>query len=626
MSWQLAAFAILAFGLASGFAWYERGRPDARIVALVGTLAAFAALGRIAFAAVPNVKPTTDIVLVAGYALGGAPGFVVGALAGLTSNFFFGQGPWTPWQMAAWGAIGLLGAALASITGRRLRRVSLAAVCGAAGFAFTVAQDVGDWVTYSDHSVAQLGVYVGKGIGFDTVHALGCVVFALALGPALIRSISRFALRLQVTWRTPGSETVVAIALLVALTGGSGLLEAPAAQAASSPTSYLLGAQNQDGGLGGAPGEGSSPLYSGWAALGLAAAGHDPARVSRGGASLIDYIRAGVGPRLDAGSLERTILVVGAAGLSPAAFGGEDLIAALERAVQRDGSVSDQVNLTSFAVLAFRAAGVSPPPAMVPWLARQRDRDGGFNFATAGETSDVDDSGAALEALAGSELADAVRARGSAIAFIRAQQNQDGGFPSQPGGTSNAQSTAWAVQGMVAAGVNPDSLHHFGASPLQYLSSLVGADGHVRYEAGSDQTPVWVTAEALMALARRPLPFAPVVAAGSPAPRPGAGAGARGVAGAQPSHGSRHRHTAAGGRATQARLPIGAPNRDAATWRTAAAVRQPSGGGPGWLIDVAFAVVLVLATELWRRRRGRRGQRDQANAPGVASGSTTPEA
>src|SRR5438309_4926347 len=112
MSWQLGSFALLGLALAAGFAWYERTRPDARVVALVATLAAFAALGRIAFAALPNVKPTTDIVLISGYALGAGPGFVVGALAGLTSNFFFGQGPWTPWQMAAWATAGLIGAGL----------------------------------------------------------------------------------------------------------------------------------------------------------------------------------------------------------------------------------------------------------------------------------------------------------------------------------------------------------------------------------------------------------------------------------------------------------------------------------------------------------------------------------
>src|SRR5437016_10820099 len=134
MTWQLGSFTILALSLAAGFAWYERARPDARIIALVGTLAAFAALGRIAFAAIPNVKPTTDIVLISGYALGGAPGFVVGALAGLTSNFFFGQGPWTPWQMAAWGATGVLGAGLGRATGRSLGRWSLALACAAIGF------------------------------------------------------------------------------------------------------------------------------------------------------------------------------------------------------------------------------------------------------------------------------------------------------------------------------------------------------------------------------------------------------------------------------------------------------------------------------------------------------------
>src|SRR5437763_7915671 len=167
MSWQLAAFGLLFLALAGGLAWYERARPDARVVALVATLAALAALGRIAFAALPNVKPTTDIVLISGYALGGGPGFVVGALTGLISNFFFGQGPWTPWQMAAWGATGLFGAGLASITSHRIRRWPLALVCAAVGFAFTAVQDVGDWVTYSDHSLAQLGVYVGKGAGFD---------------------------------------------------------------------------------------------------------------------------------------------------------------------------------------------------------------------------------------------------------------------------------------------------------------------------------------------------------------------------------------------------------------------------------------------------------------------------
>ena len=111
MTWEVASFLIVGAVILAGFAWYERSRPPSQVVALVAALAALAIAGRIAFAAFPNVKPTTDIVIFAGYALGGAPGFAVGALAALVSNFWFGQGPWTPWQMAGWGLCGVLGAA-----------------------------------------------------------------------------------------------------------------------------------------------------------------------------------------------------------------------------------------------------------------------------------------------------------------------------------------------------------------------------------------------------------------------------------------------------------------------------------------------------------------------------------
>ncbi len=527
MTWQLAAFAILALALAAGFAWYERTRPDARIVALVGTLAAFAALGRIAFVAVPNVKPTTDIVLVSGYALGGGPGFAVGALAGLTSNFFFGQGPWTPWQMAGWGLTGVIGAGLAVLTGRRIGRWSLAIVCAVVGFAFTALQDVGDWVTYSDHSLAQLGVYVGKGIGFDAVHAAGCLLFALALGPAMIHSLDRFATRLQVTWRPAAPAraaatrsiraplSILALALVLAswLAGQPGSRVGDA-RAAATPAGYLLAAQNADGGFGASPGSASSQLYAGWAALGLAVAGENPQDIARGGHSLIDYIQGGLGSATDAGSLERTILVLHAAGLSPHSFGGRDVVGALERDIRGNGSVSGQVNLTAFAVLALRAAGAFPPADTIRWLMRQQDSDGGFNFATRGGSSDPDDTGAALEALAGTGGAGAAHARARAVRFLRGGQDSDGGFASLPGAGSNAQSTAFVVQGLLAAGVDPGSVRRHGASPLDYLRSLIAADGHVRYSRGTDQTPVWVTAEALMALDGKPLPL-------SPAPRIG---------------------------------------------------------------------------------------------------------
>jgi len=540
MTWQLAAFGLLAVALAAGFAWYERTRPDARIVALVGTLAAFAALGRMAFAAVPNVKPTTDIVLASGFALGGAPGFVVGATAALSSNFFFGQGPWTPWQMIGWGLVGVAGAGVALLSRGRIGRWPLAIVCFALGFAFTALQDFGDWVTYSDHSSAQLWVYLGKGIGFDLVHATGCLLFALAFGPALLRALRRFRARIEVRWRVPG-DTIVP-ALLAATLVSAAVLFAPAqelpralgrtpaqelpralgrAPAVTSgrlagPLNYLVGAQNRDGGFGASTGAPSSSLYTGWVALALAAAGRNGATMhAPGGATVLDYLASNLGARPDADTLERTLLAARALGADASSFGGRNLLAGLKLDIGHNGSVQGQTNLTAFAVLSLRASHAKPPSATTAWLLKQQDADGGFNFATAPGVSDVDDSAAVIEALRGSNRSPRrghviARAIQRAVAFIRAQQNHDGGFPSQPGGLSNAQSTAFAVQGLLAAGVDPSRVHRHGSrTPIAYLQSLIAANGHVRYQAGVDTTPVWVTAQAVLALAGRPLPVSP---------------------------------------------------------------------------------------------------------------------
>ena len=98
-----------------------------------------------------------------------------------------------------------------------------------------------------------------------------------------------------------------------------------------------------------------------------------------------------------------------------------------------------------------------------------------------------------------------------AVAYLRRAQNRDGGFPQQPGGESNAQSTAWAVQGLSAAGEDVNVFKRAGSrSPPAYLESLVAPDGSVRYSRTSAQTPVWVTAQALTALAGKPFPVAPV--------------------------------------------------------------------------------------------------------------------
>jgi energy-coupling factor transport system substrate-specific component len=504
VTWQLGALLILAIGLLAGFAWYERTKPDARIVALVGTLAAFAALGRIAFAAVPNVKPTTDIVLIAGYALGGAPGYVVGAVAALTSNFFFGQGPWTPWQMLGWGATGIGGALLARVTRGHIGRLPLAIVSFVIGFAFTALQDFGDWIAYSDHSRSQLGLYIGKGLGFDLVHAVGCFAFAMLFGPVLIRTLQRFKKRTQVTWLPSASGAAVPV--LIAVIAVSVLAARPQFASATarhgSPIRYLLSAQNRDGGFGMAPGQPSNTLASGWSTLALSAGGVDPRNASsgvHGGPSAMMYLVRTAPTERGAGAIERTILAASTISNDLTEFGPE--LKTLSKLPGRDGSVGGQTNLTAFGILALRATrgvGERVPGRSITWLADQQDADGGFNFDTRGGESDADDTGAVLSALGGTDHRAAIL---RAVRFLRDQQNRDGGFGDAQGAASNAQSTAFAICGLIAAGVNPHDLHRRGApSPVTYLESLIRADGAVDYSRGDNQTPVWVTAQAEIAL------------------------------------------------------------------------------------------------------------------------------
>jgi energy-coupling factor transport system substrate-specific component len=192
VSWQAAVIGMLALALLGGFAWYERSRPPSQIVALVAALAAISVAGRVAFSPIPNVVPSTDITLIAGYTLGGAPGFAVGALTGLVSNFWLGQGPWTPWQMAGWGLTGVIGAGLAVVTGRRMGRFSLAVVCALAGFAYGALLDLSVMVGFGgEQSLDRYLAISARGLPFNIAHAAGNAALALVAGPALVRMLQR---------------------------------------------------------------------------------------------------------------------------------------------------------------------------------------------------------------------------------------------------------------------------------------------------------------------------------------------------------------------------------------------------------------------------------------------------
>jgi len=196
LSLLLVALALLAVGAA----WLDGGPDSAKELALIATLAAAAAAGRVLFAAIPGVQPVTVITVVAGAALGARSGFAVGAVAAFVSNFFLGQGVWTPWQMLAWGACGVAGALAARLL---RRRVALAAFCFVLGMAFSGFMDVWNWLAFYDQHTWQTFVAVhARGLPFDLAHAIGNVVIALVAGPELRRLLDRYSrrLRAEVVW------------------------------------------------------------------------------------------------------------------------------------------------------------------------------------------------------------------------------------------------------------------------------------------------------------------------------------------------------------------------------------------------------------------------------------------
>ena len=111
-SYALLSFLMVLLALVPFLMLYELKKPQAREWIPLSVMAAIAAVGRGAFAFLPHIKPVSAIVIITAMVFGPEAGFLTGAVSALASNLFFGQGPWTPWQMFAWGLIGFLGGVL----------------------------------------------------------------------------------------------------------------------------------------------------------------------------------------------------------------------------------------------------------------------------------------------------------------------------------------------------------------------------------------------------------------------------------------------------------------------------------------------------------------------------------
>ncbi|MCL2881698.1 MAG: ECF transporter S component [Coriobacteriia bacterium] len=172
---------------------FERRRPRTRELVLVAVLVALAVASRAAFFMVPQVKPVMAVVIVAGIALGARNGFTIGALTALASNFIFGQGPWTPWQMLAFGLVGCLAGALFAKNRLPRNRWLVAAVGGVATFVlYGLIVDTSSALLFTQNLNWQTAwpIYVA-GVPFNAIFAASTAVFLALFGPMLEGALTR---------------------------------------------------------------------------------------------------------------------------------------------------------------------------------------------------------------------------------------------------------------------------------------------------------------------------------------------------------------------------------------------------------------------------------------------------
>lgn len=190
----LAAILLIIETLAYAIIYLERLKIDAREIALIAALAVLAIVGRALFYAIPQVKPTAAIVLIAGFALGKVPGTIVGILSMFLSNFIFGQSLATPFQMLGMGLVGFIAGFFSGLKAKKKLQLWHELVLGfilvSLGYGFIVDTGTVIFLYQSLGEVAVWGTYV-SGFFFNLVHAVATVVFLLFLSPLLSTQLSR---------------------------------------------------------------------------------------------------------------------------------------------------------------------------------------------------------------------------------------------------------------------------------------------------------------------------------------------------------------------------------------------------------------------------------------------------
>lgn len=193
-NYALASLLITLMALVLFSCGFERRKTGTRRMILVAVMSALSVLGRFVFAVIPGFKPITAVVVITAMYIGGEAGFLTGALSAVISNFYFGQGPWTPFQMLSWGLIGLLAGLLA--TPLKKSRVLLSLYGIFAGVAYSFLMDIWTVLWYNgSFNPALYAAALATAIPYTVMYAASNVIFLNMLAKAFGEKLYRIKIK-----------------------------------------------------------------------------------------------------------------------------------------------------------------------------------------------------------------------------------------------------------------------------------------------------------------------------------------------------------------------------------------------------------------------------------------------
>lgn len=194
INYYISSIVVLVLSMLPLFAAFEAKSLTARDLTLTATLIALAVVGRAAFYLIPQVKPIAAIVIASAVCLGSQRGYIIGAFSAFVSNFIFGQGIWTPFQMVALGTVGLL----AGLVFQRLKvnRYTLSVVgFFLASFVYGIIVDMSTVLSVYGNNITlkgALSIYA-SGAVFNLVFGVSTAVFLFLFGMPFITKIERIS-------------------------------------------------------------------------------------------------------------------------------------------------------------------------------------------------------------------------------------------------------------------------------------------------------------------------------------------------------------------------------------------------------------------------------------------------